>query len=369
MDIRKLDKNFDTTFVAPEDIEWFSVLEAPFSVRGVFYSEDEKLFRRMPEEAAEAVSEGVGHLSKHTAGGRVRFATDSPYIAIRAEEPFENPFAHMTMAGRYGFAIYANQTFAGTVMPSYKQLITADPSLGGNGIITFDGMKKPYVAKEGIYETEIFLPLYSKLQMMYIGLQKGCTIKAPKEYKHEKPIVFYGSSITQGGCASKPGDDYIGRLCRILDTDVINLGFAGNAKGEKAIADYVAAQDASVYVLDYDHNASQLQHLRDTHFALYETVRKAHPTSPIIMMTMPTINEYQTRDGHKKRRDIIFETIERAKELGDENIYIIDCYGCFGELVRGECGTVDNSHPDSLGFLRMAEALLPTLKKVLGEEI
>jgi hypothetical protein len=368
MDIRKIDKNFDTTFVAPDDIEWFSIRELPFKIYGLFYSEEEGLFRRMSKDVADATSEGVSHLSKHTAGGRVRFTTDSPYIAIRAEEPFEVPFAHMTMAGRYGFAIYANNTFAGTVMPSYKQITSADPSLGGNGTITFDGIKKPYVAKDGVYGAEIFLPLYSKLSNMYVGLQKGCILEAPKEYKYSKPIVFYGSSITQGGCASKPGDDYIGRLCRILDTDILNLGFAGSAKGEKTIAEYVAAQEASVYVLDYDHNASQLQHLRDTHYALYETVRKANPTAPIIMMTMPTINGHQTREGLMKRRNIIFETIEKAKAQGDENIYIIDCYGCFGECERGECGTVDNSHPDSLGFLRMAEALLPTLKKVLGEK-
>ncbi len=367
MDIRKIDKNFDTTFVAPEDIEWFSVRELPFSIHGVFYSEEEGLFRRMAKDAADATSVGVSHLSKHTAGGRVRFITDSPYVAIRAEEPFEVPFAHMTMAGRYGFAIYANNAFAGTIMPSYKQITSADPSFGGNGVITFDGIKKPYEAKQGSYQAEIFLPLYSGIKNMYVGLKKDCILEAPKEYKHSKPILFYGSSITQGGCASKPGDDYINRLSRMLDTDIINLGFAGSAKGERTIAEYIAAQDASVYVLDYDHNASQLQYLKDTHFALYETVRNANPTTPIIMMTMPTINGYQSRDGHLRRREVIFETIERAKALGDENIYIIDCYGCFGELERGECGTVDNSHPDSLGFLRMAEALLPTLKKLLNE--
>ena len=368
MDIKKIDKNFDTTVVAPEDIEWFSVLESPFSIYGVTYSQEEGLFRRLPKDVAVATSEGVAHLSTHTAGGRIRFATDSPYIAIHAEEPFEAPMAHMTFAGKYGFTIFHNNTFSGTIMPSYKQLVSADTSLGGDGTIVFGGMKRPYFAKDGMYEAQIFMPLYIKVKKLYIGLQKGCKLEAAKEYKHKKPIVFYGSSITQGGCASKPGDDYINRLSTMLDTDIVNLGFAGSARGEKTIAEYVASLDASVFVLDYDHNASQLQYLKDTHFALYETVRKANPNTPIVMMTMPTIDEYQPRDGHWRRRDVIFETIERAKALGDENIHIIDCYGCFGKLVNGECGTVDNCHPDSLGFLRMAEALLPVLRKALGEE-
>ena len=154
----------------------------------------------------------------------------------------------------------------------------------------------------------------------------------------------------------------------MLDFDYINLGFSGSAKAENVIADYIAEQDASVFVLDYDHNAPSAEYLRNTHFALYETVRKKNPETPIIMMTMPTIDEYQTRDVYWRRREVIFKTIERAKELGDENVYLIDCYGCFGKLVGGECGTVDNCHPDSLGFLRMAEALLPVLKKVLNEE-
>ena len=366
MDIRQVDKNFDTTFVAPSDIEWFSVRELPFSLHGIFYSEEEGLFRRLPKDVADATSEGVSLLSKHTAGGRVRFETDSPYVAIHAEEPFEAPLSHMTVVGKCGFSVFSNNTFSETVMPSYSQIIAADPALGGNGTIVFDGIKRPYFAKDGAYQAEIYFPLYSAVSDLYIGLKKGSILNAPKEYKHKKPVLFYGSSITQGGCASKPGDDYINRLSRMLDTDYINLGFAGNARAEKVIADYIAEQDASVFVLDYDHNAPSVEYLRDTHFALYETVRKANPSTPIVMMTLPAINTYQERPVFKPRREEILNSFKKARLLGDENVYFIDCYGCFGELVRGECGTVDNCHPDSLGFLRMAEALRPTLDKLLN---
>ena len=366
MDIKQIDKNFDTTFIPPEDIEWVSVRELPFDVRGVFYSEEEGLYRRLPKDVADATNEGVAHLSKHTAGGRVRFVTDSPYIAVRLEEPFEQPFSHMTIAGKCGVSLFVDGAFAGTIMPSYEQIVNADSERGGNGVIVFDGIKHLYIDGRKMYQSEIFLPLYSAVNSVYIGLKKGCTLQAPKGYKHDKPVLFYGSSITQGGCASKPGDDYVNMLCRMLDTDICNLGFSGSARAEAVIAEYIAAQNPSVFVLDYDHNAPTAEHLAQTHFALYETVRKAHPTTPILMMTMPTIEGYENREWNQPRREEILKSYAKAKELGDKNLYFVDCYGCFGASVNGECGTVDDCHPNPLGFLRMAERVCPVLEAVLN---
>ena len=98
MDIRSIDKNFITTYEVPEDVEWFSIKENPFTIFGVNYSEEEKLYCRLPKETADATNEGVAWLSKHTAGGRVRFETNSPYVALYIRGVFEPPFAHMTMA-------------------------------------------------------------------------------------------------------------------------------------------------------------------------------------------------------------------------------------------------------------------------------
>ncbi len=368
MDIKKIDKNFNTTFIAPGDIEWFSGRETPFSVHGITYSEEEGLYRRMPKEIAEATNDGVAHLSKHTAGGRVRFATNSPYIAVRLEEPFEIPFSHMTIAGTNGVSVFSDGKFLGVIMPTYEQFVKADASHGGIGNITFDGIKYLHETMRDICQVEMFLPLYSAVNNVYIGLKKGSILQPPKEYKHSAPILFYGSSITQGGCASKPGDDYINRLSRMLDTDFINLGFSGSAKAEQVMADYIASQNPSVFVIDYDHNAPDAEYLKETHFSLYETVRKAHPTTPIIMMTMPTIEGYGTRDWYKQRREEIFKSYKKAKECGDQNIHLVDCYGCFGSDVNGECGTVDDCHPNSLGFLRMAERVYPVLNKLLNGE-
>ncbi len=366
MDIKKIDKNFDTTFIPPEDIEWRSAKECPFSVYGVTYSEEEGLYRRLPKEIADATNEGVALLSKNTAGGRIRFITDSPYVAVRVEEPFVSPFSHMTIEGQCGVSLFVNNAFEGSVMPSYDQIVTAGAADGGK--IVFDGIRYPYVTDGRPYQAEIFLPLYNAVNNVYIGLKKGCVLREANPYKHTAPVLFYGSSITQGGCASKAGDDYVNMLCRMLDTDIWNLGFSGSAMAEQIITEYIAAQNPSVFVLDYDHNAPTAEHLAKTHFALYETVRKAHPATPIIMMTMPTIAGYEDREWHKARREEILKSFAKAKELGDKNVYFVDCYGCFGASVNGECGTVDGCHPNSLGFLRMTERVYPVLERLLNGE-
>ena len=149
MDIKTIDKNFDTSFEAPEDLEWHSVFEEPFTIYGVSYDAEQELFVRMPKEIAESVSTGVAYLYKCTAGGRARFVTDSPYIALRGETKFDYPFGHMNILGKNGFAIYGGKVFWGSVAPGYNEFKKADPSLGGDGNTCFDGLKKPVMGSTG----------------------------------------------------------------------------------------------------------------------------------------------------------------------------------------------------------------------------
>jgi lysophospholipase L1-like esterase len=181
------------------------------------------------------------------------------------------------------------------------------------------------------------------------------------EYTHQKPIVFYGSSITQGGCASTPGGDYAGRVSRKFDADYINLGFSGSAKGEEAIMKYIASLDMSVFVYDYDYNAPDAEHLRKTHYAGYRTVREAQPELPIIMMSSPNYDNI----GHNmaERRDVIAASYERALAEGDTNVYFVDGKEHFATFNADEC-TVDGIHPNDLGFHRMAEALGSVIKQI-----
>lgn len=364
MILKHLDRNFDTSFECPQDIEWYSIREKPFKTYGIFYSEKEELYRRLPEEVANNVSEAVSTLSKQTAGGRVRFTTNSPYVVLSAKEPFSLPLSHMAICGTHGFSLFANGRFVGTFRPQWEKFLQSEKST-----IVVDGIKNPYVLADEPYQAELFFPLYSAVKEVFVGLKKGCILRESKEYTHITPILFYGSSITQGACATKPGDDYVNRLSRMLDTDILNLGFSGNALAEPEMREYLTSLSSSIFVMDYDYNAPTVEYLEKTHYKLYETFRFVHPVVPIVMMTMPTIDGYEQRPYNADRKKVIFESFNRAKARGDNNVYLVDCYGCFGNLENGECGTVDDCHPDSLGFLRMAQRVYPLLNQLLNNNM
>ena len=145
-----------------------------------------------------------------------------------------------------------------------------------------------------------------------IGVLPGAKIEPPKPHKVSKPIVFYGSSITQGGCASRPATVYTGKLCREVDAEEVNLGFSGNAKGEDAIAERIGDIDMSVFVYDYDYNAPTTEHLaKDPRKNSLKFLGTKQPNTPVIMMTRCS---WPSRD----RVEVIRKTYENAVKSGDK---------------------------------------------------
>lgn len=349
-DIAAIDANFKVeTKIAQEDLRFYDSRQASFQICGVYF-EDGK-FRRMPESVAKAVNPGVLRLHANTAGGRIRFQTDSPYVAIHTKMPSIGKMPHFALTGSAGFDLYGKEEgeqerYMGTFTPPFA---IAD---GYESILRFPGAK--------MREITINMPLYSEVSQLYIGLQEGATLLPPKPYKAQKPIVYYGSSITQGGCASRPGNAYQNPIARRLNLDYVNLGFSGSAKGEQAIADYIAGLEMSVFVYDYDHNAPTPEHLQETHEKMFLTIRKARPDIPVIMMSRPRacLNAEDQR-----RLEIITATYENAKARGDKNVYLLTG----PELMRdaGCDGNVDGTHPTDYGFASMAHALGDLLEKML----
>lgn len=344
-DISKLDVNFKVeTNINKTDVEFFNVRSAPFQVCGLMYEKGK--FRRMPEAVAKEVNDGVYGLHTHTAGGRLRFKTDSAYVAIHAKMSNISKMAHMAFSGSIGFDLYVKKDYVGTFMP------TTAIEDGYENIIEF--------GTNELREITINFPLYSGVDELFVGLQKGCKVLAPKPFKIEKPIVYYGSSITQGGCASRPGTCYQGFVSRAIDADYVNLGFSGSARAEKVISDYVNGLDMSVFVYDYDHNAPSLEHLMQTHERMFLEIREKHKDLPIIIMSRP---KYCLTDVEKARFETIKKTYENAVARGDKNVYLID--GATLMKVAKRNGTVDNCHPTDLGFYSMAQPIIKVLKQIL----
>ena len=258
--ISDIDKNFKIeTKINKDDVVFRNVLSEPFKIYGVFY-EDGK-FRRMPEKVASTVSPNVYALHANTAGGRVRFRTNSPYIAINTKLAGITRMDHFTLCGTAGFDLYTDGVHNMTFRPPYDM---------GDG---YESVLELGEAK--MREVEINFPLYSDVCSLYIGLQENAEISAPTPYRVEKPVVFYGSSITQGGCASRPGTTYQSFISRDLDVNHVNLGFSGSAMAEDEMVDYIKTLDMSVYVSDYDYNSPSAEHLAATHEKMFLAIREA----------------------------------------------------------------------------------------------
>lgn len=343
-DITKVDKNFIVqTEIKKDDIRFYNIDNTPFKIYGV-YKQDGK-YRRMPESIAKTVSDGVLRLHTNTAGGRVRFVTDSSYVAIHAKMSSIGKMPHFALTGSIGFDMYSEGKYIDTFVPPF------DIENGYESVFEFKTREKR--------EITINFPLYSCVEDLYIGLEENAFVGEPKPYKNTKPIVFYGSSITQGGCASRPGMSYQAIVSRKFDYDYINLGFSGSAKAEDEIIDYIKNLDMSVFVLDYDHNAPTAEHLNNTHEKMFKAIRATHPDLPIIMMSRP-VNCLNGEEQERLR--IIKNTYNNAVSFGDKNVYLID-NKALTKLCGGE-GTVDGCHPTDFGFVSMAEAFCKVLKDI-----
>jgi lysophospholipase L1-like esterase len=309
---------------------------------------------RLTPEIVERMPHYDG-LGKRTGGARVRFCTDSAVVHIRYRTLSEKVDRSMGLPASAGVDVYLGaglqSRYAGLVAPAdygYKDTL-------------IEGEINKSAAMELV---TINLPRNEGLTFLEIGVADDAAVKPAPNYRIKKPIVFYGSSITEGGSAPRPGTSYVSAVSRWLDTDYYNYGFSGAAKGEPAFAEYIAShQNMSAFVMDYDHNAPSAEHLRETHAPFFDVIRKAHPALPVLMMTKPDFDN--DPDNNAERRAVVMNTYMRAVNGGDRNVYFLDGEQFFGFFGREEC-TADRIHPNALGFMRMAEHVYPTLKKMLG---
>ena len=336
--------------ICPEDYDFYDPRQEPFSLHGLMVQED-GAFRRMPWEIAHRVSEKVYSLSSHTSGGRLRFVTDASRLALQVSFERLDARSIMSLQGSLGFDVYlekdGKEVFYRSVLPPFD--------------IT-DGYNNSVPLPPGEKQITLYFPLYNDVKHLSVGLSRGASLKQASPYEKEKPILFYGSSITQGACASRPGISYVARIARKLKSDFINLGFAGACKGEKIMAEYLATIESSVFVLDYDHNSPNSDFLRETHYGVYRTYREKHPDTPIVLVTRPTSEP--TLPAVIGRRSVVMDTYLRALAEGDEKVLFVDGFELLDDEDRMDC-TVDGTHPNDYGFFRMAKTIGSAVQRAL----
>ena len=350
--IEELDRNFAVTAdFGRDDIRFFNVKKTPEYLFGLIF--DENYFYRMPKEFASSIRTEVASLNRHTSGGRIRFRTNSPFVAISAKKETTGLLPHMPLSGTSGFDLYADGRFVGAFIPPSSVDATYDR-------ILYFGDSEPRER-----EILIHFPLYHRSIDVYVGVQEQAMLAPPTPYTPDRPVVFYGSSITQGGCVSRPGLAYPAYISRWLGCDFINLGFSGNAKGEPAMADYIASLDPAVLVMDYDYNAPTYEHLAATHYAFYERFRALRPNTPVVMVSSPSVRWHPEMYA---RRDLIRSHYEKAVASGDDRVFFVDGEALMGGDDWDSC-TVDTSHPNDLGHYLMAKGIAPAVGEALQKVI
>jgi hypothetical protein len=356
--IEDIDQNFRAQEINNKKYHFLSITEKPFELDGFAWFEKEKEFCRLPAQIISkesTLNDGAKTLSWCSSGAMVRFKTDSKSIGIKAELRNNGIMTHMPLSGQSGFDLYLKTakglSFHKNIRPSSEK-----PDF-------VEGVFDETLGSE-MHECVIYLPLYNGIKTMEIGFAPGAKVQAPSPFKYPAPILFYGSSITQGGCASRPGNAYTHFLTRWLDANMINLGFSGSGRGELVMAECIASLKLSAFVMDYDHNAPNPEHLEKTHEIFFRTIRKKQQNLPIVILSKCDFDPGD-HEINSKRREIINRTYSNAIKAGDKNVYFIDGEKLFGKTDRDAC-TVDGCHPNDIGFLRMAETVFPVLNKALA---
>ena len=357
--IYEIDKNLVQQTDLPEGTVVYDILNPPFKVYGLYKASETGLFERGSREiqADENVGEGARTLMRNTAGGRVRFATNSKTVAICVKLPNRTVFSHMTQAGIAGFDMYAECDGGNRHVKTFLPPEDVN-ALEYTNVFTFEEKK--------MRELTIHVPLYNDVEKVYIALDEGAELREPRPYKNEKPIFFYGASSEQGCSAARPGMCHTNILSRWLDSDTVNFAFSGSDKGEPALAEYIAKQPMSVFVHCYGPNSPSLSYYAETYYPFYKIIREKNPDLPIILMANLVATGIKDPSYVKKvthRREIVMKAYLKARAEGDKNIYFIDGFSARG--FEAEEGTVDGGHATDISYNNMAKSMYPLLRKLI----
>ena len=333
-------------------MNWLPFPSDPITVSGLPFWREDGVLRRLPLRLKPSVPPWVWSLAQATTGARVRFATDSGSLAVRARFNGLNHMNNMPRSGQVGMDLWVDGEYWRPLFSAGNEADFCQPF--------FEGLPRQR------REICIYLGLYAPVELIALGVDDGATVEPPPPFALDKPVVFYGSSITQGGCATRAGMSYQAILCRNLNLDFVNLGFSGAGRGEPALAEAVSEIDASCYVMDWAQNCPTLEEFQSRYSPFLDIVRRDHPDTPIVCIT-PIYSGSEIWGGNEKfgqMREVIREVVAKRQAAGDENLTLVEGFDLLGPDDRD--GLVDASHPNDIGFTKMAAGLEPVLRRTLG---
>ncbi|MEI8356635.1 MAG: SGNH/GDSL hydrolase family protein, partial [Deltaproteobacteria bacterium] len=272
--IKELDSNFKESKVTIEEgLVWISAADTRFTVNGLpWFEENVSEFIRLPKRAKGIVRDQVWELSTMPSGGRVRFKTDSSTLKLRIRHSHtEVAMLHMCAVGESGIDLYEGPPRKMTYWRSSKQIVPQKTYLASY----FEKLPRK------MREFTLYLPVYNDLVQLDIGLDADSKVAAPSRFRNAKPVVFYGTSITQGVCSSRGANGYVPLVGRTLGVDVVNLGFSGNGKSDLDVAEYIAELDMACFVNDCVGNMS-LELMKERYAAFNQKIRARCPRLPIL---------------------------------------------------------------------------------------
>ena len=299
----------------------------------------------------------VKELASCTSGGQIRFRSDSRRIVLSVKTIGNKPKATMAETGRSGFDLYVGK------LGSEIFWDAAQPVPG----------KTEYASEifrtksRKMREFRINFPLYNGVSRLSVALEEDARLLPPSPLPIKKPVVIYGTSITQGGCASRPGNAFTNRLSRELQAEFLNFGFSGHGQNEPEIAELLAEiEDPAMYILDSEANSISAKKIRERVPRFLDILRRDHPDTPIVIVTKVPYGPRYSQELPILKEE--FRKIYLArKKAGDKNLYFVDGTNFWAQEDYSE-NTVDGAHPNDLGFARMAEKLKPILRGLLQPE-
>ena len=355
--IGEIDPNMAIRRADENNLIFLSANDPALKMEGLYWFNKEKTFRRFPVHPAEPLPEGVEYLAWHTAGAKLRFTTDSSRLVIKAQLREKGLMNHMPQTGSAGFDLYVENDHGEYEFHYVSCYNTGDTEFTCN-LFRDRGVKKNR-------NFILHFPLYNGVNHFEIGFDSDANIQLPPSYADTRPVVIYGTSITQGGCASRPGMCYTNILQRKLGIEVLNFGFSGSGRGETVVARELAKiANPALYVLDFEANCHIPGGLEQNLSPFIDALRAKHPSTPILVVSKVKYSSYYTEDERlDARRKIQYDEVIRRRNSGDCNIYFLD-----GSTLTGddywEC-SVDGVHANDLGFSRMAAGMLPVIQTIL----